>query len=264
VPFLCFAFAAQLFVRSENEARVLFERAQQEWRHQNFDQAIQQFEALRREHPKSEYAVSALWEIATVYYFNKYDISSALFYFEKLAREYPRHERAADCHLKAAEIFEVELNEISKAIDHWEEALESDLDDSLRRSICFKLGDASFKRDQFDDALMRFILVAADGQDRHLAAQAQIRIGSIFQLRGLHDRAARFFRQVLAETDCDHCLLQGQLGLIDCYEHLDQLPQAIEIAEKISEKEYLAPMRDQLLGRLSEKRKYYEPTLQAP
>lgn len=263
VPIFCFVLAAQLFVRSENAARVLFARAQQEWRLGNFDQAIGQFEALREEHPRSEFAISALWEVATIYYFNKYDISSALYYFEELARLYPGHELAADSHLKAAEIFDVELNEIEKAIDHWETALKTGVDESLRREICFKLGDASFKTDQFDDALMRFTLVAADGQDRHLTAQAEIRIGSIFQLRGLHDKAAQYFRQVLGETDCDHCRLQAQLGLIDSYEHLDRLPQAIEIAEGISESDYPAPMREQLLGRLLEKRKYYEPSLQA-
>jgi TolA-binding protein len=262
VPFLCFAVAAQLFVHSENEARVLFVRAQKQWRLRDFDEAIRQFEVLRKEHPRSEYAVSALWEIATIYYFNKYDISSALYYFEKLATEHPESDRAAGSHLKAAEIFEVELNEISKAIDHWERALQTDLDDDLRREVFFKLGDASFKTENFDDALMRFTLVVADGQNQHLVDQAKIRIGSIFQLRGNHDRAAETFRQVLEETGCDHCRLQGQLGLIESYEHLDRLPQAIEIAESINEAEYPAPMREQLLGRLSEKRKYYEPSLQ--
>jgi tetratricopeptide (TPR) repeat protein len=263
VPFFCFAFAAQLFVRSENEARVLFSRAQEQWRLQNFDEAIEQFETLRREHPRSEHAMAALWEIATIYYFNLYDISSALYYFEKLASEYPEGERVAESHLKAAEIFEVELNEISKAMDHWERALECSQDEDLRRRVFFKLGDASFKTGQFSEALRRFSLIVADGQDNHLVDQARLRIGSIFQLRGEHGKAAKNFRNVVERTRCEHCRLQGQLGLIESYEHLDRLPQAIQIAEGISESEYLAPMREKLLGRLSEKRKYYEPSLQA-
>ena len=262
VPFLCFAVAAQLFVHSENEARVLFERAQQQWRLQDFDEAIRQFEALREEHPRSEYAVSALWEIATIYYFNQYDISSALYYFEKIATECPQSDRAAQSHIKAAEILELELNETSKAIDHWEKALQAEVDDDFRREVFFKLGDANFKTGDFDEALMRFALVVADGQDQHLVDQARLRIGSVFQLRGEHERAAESFRQVLEDTGCDHCRLQGQLGIIESYEHLDRLPQAIEVAESISEEEYPAPMREKLLGRLSEKRKYYEPSLQ--
>jgi len=258
VPFLCFAFAAQLVVHSENEARVLFERAQNQWRLRNFDEAVTQFETLCEEYPNSEYAVSALWEIATIHYFNRYDIGSALYYFEKLAAEHPDSDRAAESHLKAAEIFEVELNEISKAIDHWESALGLNLNENLRREVFFKLGDACFKTDNFDDALTRFALVIADGQDRHLVDQARLRIGSIFQLRSEHERAAAQFSQVVDVTECSHCRLQGQLGLIECYEHLDRLPQAIEIAESIEEAEYPATERDQLLGRLSEKRKYYE------
>lgn len=263
VPFLCFAFAAQLFVHSENEARVLFERAQGQWRLQNFDEAITQFETLLQEHPRSLYAVSALWELATIHYFNKYDIGSALYYFEKLAAEHPDSDRAAESHLKAAEIFEVELNEISKAIDHWESALESTLEEDLRREVFFKLGAASFKTANFDDALTQFTLIVADGQDQHLVDQASLRIGSIFQLRSEHERAAAHFGKVLGATECSHCRLQGQLGLIESYEHLDRLPQAIEIAESIDEAEYPATMRDQLLGRLSEKRKYYEPSQKA-
>jgi tetratricopeptide (TPR) repeat protein len=262
VPFLCFAIAAQLFVQSENEARVLFSRAQKQWRLQNFDEAIRGFKAVRAKYPKSEYALTALWEIATIYYFNQYDISSALYYFEKLAKEYPESDRAADSHLKAAEILEVELNEISRAIDHWKIALQTSLDEDLRREIFFKLGDASFKTDNLEDALMRFALIVADGQNQHLVDQARIRIGSIFQLQNEHDRAAKTFDQVLEMTECSHCRLQAQLGLIESYEHLDRLPLAIEIAESIDEAEYPAPMRDRLLGRLSEKRKYYEPSLQ--
>jgi len=262
LPFLCFAIAAQLFVQSENEARVLFSRAQRQWRLENFDEAIRQFEAVRAKYPKSEYAIAALWEIATIYYFNQYDISSALYYFEKLAKEHPESDHAADSHLKAAEIFEVELNEISKAIDHWEMVLQISPDEDLHREVFFKLGDASFKTDNLEDALMRFSLIVADGQNQHLVDQARIRIGSIFQLQNKHDRAAKTFDRVLEATECSHCRLQAQLGLIESYEHLDRLPQAIEVAESINEAEYPAPMRDQLLGRLSEKRKYYEPSLQ--
>ena len=264
VPFLCFAVAAQLFVRSENEARVLFKRAQNQWRLGNYEAAIEQFESLRKKHPKSDYAVDALWEIATIHYFNRYDISNALYHFDKLAKEHPESDRAAASHLKAAEIFEIELNEISKAVAHWEEALHVGLTDDLRREVSFKLADASFKNDRFQEALQQFYLVVADGQDKHLVDQARIRIGSIFQLKGKHEKAAGFFLNVLGEEACDHCRLQAQLGLIETYEHLDRLPEAIEVAESIREADYPAPVRDLLLARLSEKRKYYEPTLQAP
>lgn len=264
VPFFCFAVAVQLFVQSENEARVLFTRAQNQWRLGNYEAAIEQFELLRKEHPKSDYALGALWEVATIHYFNRYDISNALYHFEKLATEHPESDRAADSHLKAAEIFEIELNEISKAIDHWEQALQTGLADSLSREVSFKLADASFKNDKFAEALLRFYLVIADGQDQHLVNQSRIRIGSIFQLQEKHEKAAEFFGDVLAEGVCDHCRLQAQLGLIETYEHLDRLPEAIEVAESIHEEDYPAPMRDLLLARLSEKRKYYEPTLRAP
>ena len=102
----------------------------------------------------------------------------------------------------------------------------------------------------------------SDNTIRNYTGQAKLRIASVFQLRGEHGRAVETFRHVLNDNGCDHCRLQGQLGLIESYEHLDRLPEAIEIAESISEAEYPAPMREQLLGRLTEKRKYYEPSLQ--
>jgi tetratricopeptide (TPR) repeat protein len=144
---------------------------------------------------------------------------------------------------------------------HWQEALDKDIDDALRREVSFKLAEACFKTNDFQDALRRYNLVAADGQDRHLKDQSYIRIGSIFQLQGEHDKAIRAFANVLDETDCPHCRLQAQLGLIESYEHLDRLPEAIEIAEQISDAEYPTAMREELLGRLTEKRKYYEPSL---
>jgi len=261
VPFVSFAIATQLFVFSENEARVMFSRAQEQWRQENYEAAVSQFEDVRKQHPRSTFAAAALWEIATIRYFSQYDVISALHCFEELAREYPENKRAVEAHLKAAEIYEVELNEISNAMVHWRKALEKDLGEALLREVSFKLAEASFKTNDFADALRRYNLVAADGQDRHLKEQSYIRIGSIFQLQAEHEKAIRSFVNVLNDTNCQHCLLQAQLGLIESYEHLDRLPEAIEIAEQISEAEYPVKMRKELLGRLTEKRKYYEPSL---
>jgi tetratricopeptide (TPR) repeat protein len=261
---LSFLAAAWLFVESETEVRVLFTRAKDLWRAGNHEDAIHEFESIYRKYPKSSYARPALWEAATIYYFNLYDIGNALYSFEKLTGEEPGNEHRAEAHLKLAEIYELEMNEISKAIVHWNEVLKLEIAGDSRRQVHLKLADAFFKTNRVREALYHFALIIADGRDKHRVEQARIRVGSIFQIQKKYERSIFMFEKVLEGGSCPHCRLQAQLGLIESYEHLDRLPEAIEVAQSINESGYPAPMRSELLGRLAEKRKYYEPRLWNP
>lgn len=258
-PVACFAVAAWLFVHGESDARVHFERAESQWRSGNYLKSIRMFKELQKEHPRSRYAVAALREIARIYYFNLYDISNALHYYEQLVETSPDSKWAAESHLRIAEIFELELNELPNAIEHWKLALKSDFEEKVRHRIRFKIADALFRTNKFDEALKGFQKTLSEGADPVLIQQAKTRIGTIYQVRREYQESIRILREVLDNPACPDCRLQAQLGLIESYEFQDRLSDAIAIARQINTSAYPPERQKELLNRLLEKRKYYEP-----
>lgn len=261
LPALSFVIASWLYVHSQSDIRIQFERAQEKWRRAEYDRAIRAYTNLYQKSRTTEYGARALWEIATIYYFNLYDVSNALHYFNRLTVEFPHSEWTVESHLKLAEIFALELNEPVKAIEHWQLALQMDLLPEKRQEIEFRIADSHFKRGETEVALGEFTKLSAAAVDPHLKRRIQLRIATIMQVRKDHNEAIKRFLQVLEGTECDDCRLQAQLGLIESYEVQDQLTEAIKVAEQIDPTSYPAQVRQDLLNRLAEKQKIYEPRL---
>jgi TolA-binding protein len=262
LPFACFAFASWLFVGGEAEARAQFERARESWRLGEYGEAIQIYRSFLEKYETSDYVPEVLWETATIYYYNLNDINDALRYFERLVEEYPESQWAAKGHLKLAEIYDRELNELSKALEHWSTALETGaLDEQESREVRFQIADTHFKVSEFDLAFGEFSGIIEEEGEGHISEQAQVRIGTILLVRKEYREAIRVFGEILAVTECGNCKLQAQLGMIESHEFLDQLPEAIEVAKQIDTQTYPLEMREELLNRLFEKRRYYEPGL---
>jgi len=262
LPFVCFAFASWLSVGSEVEARAQFERAKESWRLGRYSEAVTRYRSFLERYQDSDYAPEALWETATIYYYNLHDINGALRYFESIVEKYPASQWAAKSHLKLAEIYDRELNELPKALEHWSRAVESGaLNQEELREVRFQIADARFKVSEFDLALDEFRIIIENEDDGHLAEQARVRIGTILRIRREFRAASQVFSEILATTKCKNCRLQAQLGLIESLEFLDQLPEAIEVAREIDTQLYPTDMRQELLDRLFEKRRYYEPGL---
>jgi tetratricopeptide (TPR) repeat protein len=259
LPVIAFSIGAWLFVSGESAARALFERAEREWRQGNFQSGIEQFQAVRSRYPTSSYAEAALYEMARISYFNLYNISASLHYFEQLILTYPDSSWRGESHLRLAEIFDRELNELPKAMEHWELALACPLDPPERRLVQFKIADALFKSNRFDEAFGRFQLIIREAADPVLVQQSRVRKGTIHQLRKDYPASIEIFQQVLQDDACPDCKLQAQLGLIESYEFQDRLSDAIRVAEDISVDDYPVEKQQELLRRLHEKRQYYEP-----
>jgi tetratricopeptide (TPR) repeat protein len=261
LPFISFAIAAWLFVGSEVEARAQFERAKESWRLGRYSEAVEIYRSFLERYQNSEYAPEAIWETASIYYYNLHDINGALRHFESIIAKYPESPWAAKSHLKLAEIYDRELNELSKALEHWNGAVETGaLSQEELQEVRFQIADARFKVSEFDLALDEFKRIIEEDEG-HLAEQARVRIGTILRIRRQFRDASRVFSEILAETECANCRLQAQLGLIESLEFLNQLPEAIEVARSIDTQVYPSEMRQELLDRLFEKRRYYEPGL---
>ncbi len=259
VPFLLFSGAVWLYVETENEARVQVSRGQEQWRETNYMEAIEIYESIYKDYPKSQYADDALFEVATIYYINFYNVDRALHYFRELVTQYPESPLVPQAYLRLAEIHEIELTDLPQAIDYWNQILALDVPLEVRRQVYFEMGGAYFKLNQFDKAFEQFQLLMEDGGDDPLAARARAQAGIILQIQSQFEESVDYFNQVLEGPKCDDCRRTARLGLIESYEFLGELAKAIEVAESIPTSEYPAQEREDLLKRLENKARVYEP-----
>jgi len=259
IPLLLFAGAIWLYVETENEVRVQILRAQKQWRETDYMEAIEIYESVYQDYPKSRYAEEALFEVGTIYYINFYNADRALHYFRELVTQYPDSSLAAQTYMRLAEIHEVELTDLPQAIDYWSQTLALDVALELRRQIYFEMGDAYFKLNQFEEAFQKFQLLMDDGINDSLAERARAQAGIILQIQNQFEESVDYFNQVLEGPECDDCRRMARLGLIESYEFLGDLAKAIEVAKTIPTSEYSAQEKGDLLKRLDNKARAYEP-----
>lgn len=261
IPFPIFIFvaAAWIFVQTENEAWVQIDRAQRQWREGNYLKALTLYDGVHRNYPNSQYADDALWEIGTIYYVNLYNLESALGSFHKLTTQYPDSPLVPESYSKLAQIHEAELVDLPQAINYWNQMSSLDLSPERRRQVRFHIGNAHFKLNQFEEALIELEAILSDDHLDAITDQARIRAGAIMQIQGRHNESVKYFAEVLKETNCSECRRTARLGLIESYEFLGELPMAMKVAQAIPASEFPAQVKEDLLKRLGKKSEYYSP-----
>ena len=259
-PWLIFGVGVGLCFQSENEVRAQYERAQTQWRIGDYAAAISLYDKVHLLYPSSSYAPRALFELGNLNYINSRDIQRAVENFQMLVDEYPKTPQAVDALLRLGEINEIELQDYPAAIVCWKRVLELDASRRSRRQLLFRIGNAYFKLDQFERAIRAFEELVGDGVADDLTQQANIRLGTIYQINADYLGSLPYFRAVLENESRPNYRLQAQLGLIESFEFLDDLKSAVEVARRIDEADSpAAEMKADLLARLSKKQKLYEP-----
>lgn len=191
LPLVLFGLGVGITERGENQAESGFKRAQGAWRSEDYEGAIEQYQSLHREYPKSRYAPAALWEAAGIYYSHHYDLERATHYLGKLIAKYPKSPQSKDALLRLAEIHEAEDRDLDLAVEYRKRALERNLSPKERRHVAFKLGDTHLKQGRLEEARHHLQEAVAEKADDRVAQQAHIRLGTIAQIENDHNR---FFR----------------------------------------------------------------------
>ena len=258
VPFLIFVVGAWLISKVENDVAVQVARAQLHQRERHYSQALNLYEVIHENYPRSQFADDALWEIANIYYGNLYDIDRALLSFHRLVQEYPESVLAMDAYLKMAEIHEVELRDLPQAITLLAQALTYSTSFDADPAIFFRMGDLHLKLSQLKQSMQKFEIIVRRIPDDHLAYRARNRIGTICQIAGHHQESLTYFRITARQTNCSECRTEAHLGLIESYEFLEEPEKAISLAESISGQDLSIKEKQKIIRRLRNKLEYLQ------
>ena len=238
LPILLFGLGVGVTRRGESEVEAGLKRAQEAWRSEDYEGAIEQYQSLHHEYPKSRYAPTALWEAAGIYYSHHYDLERATQLLGKLVADYPKSPKAKIALLRLAEIHEAEDRDLDLAVEYWEQALERNLSPQQRRQVVFKIGDTHLKQRRLEEARHHLQEAAAWKTDDRLGQQAHIRLGTIAQIEGDHQAAIDFFEAAMAHNECQECRAQALLGLVESYEFIGDLAKAVAIAKAVPREQY--------------------------
>lgn len=261
LPFVVFGVGIWLYIQTDNEVRVQMNRAAEKWRTGAFEEAVALYETIPARYPTSRYADDAVWEVGRISYFNFDDLNRAIACFDHIVTHYPGTALAKESHLKLAEINETSFKDLPQAINHWKQALLTDSSVRLRREVTFKIASAYLKMGKFEEAREQFHRLTVDETRDHLSEQATVRVGAILQIKRDHQEAVGYFQQVLNNSQCLECRVQARLGLIESLEYMDEIPRAIAAAQEFEPGSYPEALKQDLLKRLGEKNRYYQPKL---
>ena len=261
LPWLLFGFGIWVVFRSDSEVRIQFERAQDFWRSGDHAASVALYRRIAEHYPDSDLAPHALWEIGTIEYINLGQTDRASQSYRKIVGQYPNHKLASDSLRRLAEIQEVDFQDNEGALDYWKQLLRKSLEPGSRDETLFRLGNVWFNLGDLDRSQSVFDeLVKSRSLTAYLRQQVTIRLGTILQLRQLYGEAIPYFEDALGAPDCDQCRLAAQLGLIESYEFLGELETALLVAANIDEGVYPSRSKQQLLVRLEQKQRFFDPT----
>lgn len=259
LPLLMLSAGAYLSVSRENPAWMRMNLAKRAWREGDQKRALELYQSIYSNHPASRYADQALWEAGNIYYLHFYDVAKAMKDFQQLVERYPGSPLLRDACSRLADINEVELRDFSSALRYRRKALAKMSSTEERSAMLLRIGDDYLKLDRFNEALSSFESSLKEApQKGEVAQKARLRIATVFQIKKNYTDSVHYFDEVLKRDECETCRLQAQLGLVEDYEFLNEIPKALEIANTISPNDY--PAKDRLIRRLTEKAKYYKPS----
>lgn len=261
VPWFMLALSIWIVVDSDSEVRVQFERAKDFWRNADYQSAVELYQRIADRYPASKFAPQALWEIGTIEYINLYHVEAASQTFRSIVDTYPDHPLSLEALKKLGEINEVDFRDNEAAVDCWRDLLKKPLQPEVRDDALFRLGNSWFQLGELQRSQAVFSgLLKSRSLTPHLRQQVNIRLGTIAQLEHRHSEAIPFFKQALKAPHCSQCILAGQLGLIESYEFLGELRAALDVASRIDEGAYSAASKQELLERLKQKQRYFDPS----
>ena len=258
LPLLMLAFAVLLTKKSEREPILLLQKGQLLERSDNPLEAARAYDSLVARYPGTPAACRALWALASMEYSVLQDTEKAVSRLHNLMDSCPGDPLAGEAMMMLADIHEIDLRDLEQSNQLRREYFELVSNSARSNEALFKIGDVLFKQGRYLEAQTTLEHLLELEPEEEIATQANLRIGAILQVGQDYDRSIRYFETVIAQSQSPEFRLQAHLGLIESYEFLDKLSQALEVARDIRPDEFAPELKNDILMRLNRKKLHLE------
>ncbi|MBI4532162.1 MAG: tetratricopeptide repeat protein, partial [Candidatus Latescibacteria bacterium] len=225
----------------------------------HLQKALEQYEKIVNEYPKSLIAAEALFQVGVVY--NRLGlrveagVDKSIDAFVRYAKQYPQGENAPFA-LYYASWGYYRLGDWDKAASSFETLVERFSQHDLAPECLFRAGEALFNTKKFDEAMIRFQRLANRyPKSQHVDAALYSHAWSLINLHR-EAEAVPIFQRIVAEYPQGKYGTQSQFTLGDYYYSLQQYDKATEEYQRFlqvfPQDRVMVPRAQMLLANLAE------------
>ncbi len=227
---LIFAFCLLIFSASCRSRGNLISQAQAAWDQGNYDAAVKHYEEFLKETPSPEQAATAHFEAAKIYYLNLKQYDRAAEHYIRIVEDFPQFPQREQAFLQLAGCFEL-LKKPREAISEYESLLQTFPETPDRRKIRLAIADLYYGYDQ-SQSLVEYQKVVKDAPYDEPSEKAYLRIGGVRFLRNEFEEAIPAYQMVAQNTKDANIRRQARDRLADCYENRADYETAVKILEQ--------------------------------
>ena len=208
-------------------------RAVEAWDSGDYNLAAEEYERYLNQHPSSEKAPEARFQLANIYYFKLRRYDQARDHYNAFLEQYPSHSNSQLARERLAEVLG-EMGRSYEAIAEYENL--SPQDPGERRRIRLRIADLYFAQRNYSQALTEYEKVIEQVPYDELSEQAYLREASIYHIeRGQYQQALPVYQKLAAMSGEAKVRTRAMYGLAECHAGLYQFDEAIKALRAIKE-----------------------------
>ncbi len=207
----------------------LLDRAQAAWDTSDFPGAAERYEEFLKSNPHHDQSAMVRFRVANIYYHNLKSHEKAIQHYIHLIEDFPKSPDVLQARLRLAECY-VALRKGREAINEYEGLLNADGVD--RRRINLNIAELYYEIDDLGQALAEYEKVTKDAVYDELGERAWLRIAGIRFLRDEFEDALSAYKVVAEGAQDPAVRRQARLGVVDCYARTFQYELAVRTLEQ--------------------------------
>jgi TolA-binding protein len=209
-----------------------FEAATKLWNAGDYQNAVNSYFALVKEHPYSSRADDALYWAGVTQFLYLGETEKSLQTFRLLLKQYPHRDMAPAAQWYIAQIYELGYGDYERAAIEYRRAAEYSNREVKEKSL-YSLADNLFrlgKGDEARDVWMRQVTEFPTGPQSRIA---YYRLGTAAFAKGDLKNAESFYRKTLENGTDKELAIKAKFALAGCFEAEDHLAEALMLYKEI-------------------------------
>ncbi|MBI3610767.1 MAG: tetratricopeptide repeat protein [Nitrospirae bacterium] len=222
--------AVLLFLASgcEQIPKTMIATAEARWQRGDYLGAVQEYERLIDDYPKSVLADDAYYAIGTINYLYLDNYPKAVEAFRKVVADHPASLLALEARRTLAEIYEKKYQDHRKAVAEYQQLLERTPDRAVAEEVQYRIGEVYFDQGDFDQARIEWDQLLKQAPQSRWADNALYRTGTTYFLQGQYREALTVYQDALKRYPDSDVQVELRFWVANCLEELDRLDEALE------------------------------------
>ena len=237
---LVLILSMQVLLACDPLPKKMLDSAEARWKQGDYLGAVQAYEQLTIEYPKSPFVNEAYMGIGTIEYLYLKNNPKAVEAFRKVVTDDPGGALALKAQRTLAEIYQNKYGDYRRAIVEYQNLLDNTRNRSVGEEVQYLIGDVYFEQGEFDQARNEWDQLIKQSPKSEWADNAMFRTGSSLYLQNRYSEALTTYLETANKYPDSDVLLELRFWTAGCLEEMERTEEALAIYREI-EKSYPTP-----------------------